>query len=146
MCLVDRLNHEVGTCYVVIAMRNMFVAGELPGETPSPSAGSDISSFTQLYHDAMYVNAECSRPEVNQPGWYPAGRRSYVFSIKPLSMALLSGFTDWGYPGDLNSIAVFIWQAGSKINKRIHTTPHTGPDLISASGHRLVGGAVGDTA
>ena len=61
-------------------------------------------------------------------------------------MALLSGVTDWGYPGDLNSIAVFIWQAGSKLNERIRTTPHTGPDLISASGYRLVGGAVGDTA
>lgn len=71
--LVGRLIFELGTCYVVIAMRNMFVEGELPGETPSRSAGSDISSFTELYQNALDVYGKCSNPEVNEPGWYPAG-------------------------------------------------------------------------
>lgn len=61
-------------------MRNMFVEGELPGETPSRSAGSDISSFTELYQDALDVYAKCSEPEVNKPGWYPAGRSLTSFS------------------------------------------------------------------
>lgn len=82
-----------GTCFVVIAMRNMFVEGELPGETPSRSAGSDVSSFTQLYQNALDVYSTCGTPEVNQPGWYPAG--------------------------DLNSIGVFLWQSTSEINQRI---------------------------
>lgn len=72
--VVGRLTLKLGTCYVVIAMRNMFVEGELPGETPFRSAGSDISSFTQLYHNAQDVYGRCSNPEVNEPGWYPAGR------------------------------------------------------------------------
>ena len=74
LCLVGRLTLELGTCYVVIAMRNMFVEGELPGETPTTSAGSDISSFTELYQNALDVYAKCSNSEVNEPGWYPAGR------------------------------------------------------------------------
>ena len=69
----DRLTPELGTCYVVIAMRNMFVEGELPGEIPFKSAGSDISSFTQLFKNAQDVYGKCSNPEVNEPGWYPAG-------------------------------------------------------------------------
>ena len=71
--MVDRLTHGLGTCYVVIAMRNMFVEGELPGETPTTSAGSDISSFTELYQHAQDIYGKCSNPEVNEPGWYPAG-------------------------------------------------------------------------
>lgn len=76
--MVGRLSVELGTCFVVVAMRNMFVAGELPGETPSRSAGSDISSFTQIYQNAQDVYGKCSNPEVNQPGWYPAGRFQVV--------------------------------------------------------------------
>ena len=72
--VIGRLTFEPGTCFIVIAMRNMFVKGELPGETPSRSAGSDISSFTQIYQNAQDVYGTCSNPEVNQPGWYPAGR------------------------------------------------------------------------
>lgn len=55
-------------------MRNMFMEGDLPGETPTTSAGSDISSFTELYQNALAIFAECSEPTVNLPGWYPAGR------------------------------------------------------------------------
>lgn len=55
-------------------MRNMFVKGELPGETPTTSAGSDISSFSQLYDYVQDVFDKCSNPEVNKPGWYPAGK------------------------------------------------------------------------
>lgn len=109
-----------GTCYVVIAMRNMFVEGELPGETPSRSAGSDISSFAELYQNALDVYAECSEPEVNKPGWYPAG--------------------------DLNSIGVFLWQAVSEINQRIHTAPPTTSNLTSISGHGSIGDLFVDTA
>ncbi|KAF6231637.1 hypothetical protein HO173_010169 [Letharia columbiana] len=109
-----------GTCYVVIAMRNMFVEGELPGETPSKSAGSDISSFAELYQNALEIYAECSQPEVNQPGWYPAG--------------------------DLNSIGVFIWQAASEINKRVKLPPPTSSDLTPTSGYGSIGDLFGDTA
>ncbi|KAL9069679.1 MAG: hypothetical protein Q9161_005380 [Pseudevernia consocians] len=109
-----------GTCFVVIAMRNMFMEGELPGETPFKSAGSDISSFSQLYQNALDVYAKCSAPEVNQPGWYPAG--------------------------DLNSVAVFIWQAASKINKRISTAPLEMSNHTSSSGYGSIGDLLGDTA
>ena len=78
-CLVGKLTLELGTCFIVIAMRNMFVAGELPGETPSTSAGSDISSFTELYQNAKDVYETCSNPEINKPGWYPAGRSPGYF-------------------------------------------------------------------
>ena len=88
---------------MVIAMRNMFVKGELPGETRSTSAGSDISSFTELHQDAMDVYAQCSNPEVNKPGWYPAGRPLTSFVFQPgtgFSLRLLVGwmvrFTDDG--------------------------------------------------
>ena len=77
---VGRLTVEAGTCYVVIAMRNMFVEGELPGETPTTSAGSDISSFTQLYQYAEDVYTRCTRPGVSNPGWYPAGRHPPTFN------------------------------------------------------------------
>lgn len=73
LVLVGVLTLELGTCYVVIAMRNMFLEGELPGETPSRSAGSDVSSFSELYQNALEVYAQCSEPEINRPGWYPAG-------------------------------------------------------------------------
>ncbi|CAF9935767.1 hypothetical protein IMSHALPRED_010339 [Imshaugia aleurites] len=109
-----------GTCFVVIAMRNMFVKGDLPGETPSRSAGSDISSFRELYQNAMDIYAKCSEPQINEPGWYPAG--------------------------DLNSIAVFLWQAASEINQRIQTAPQTSPSLTSTPGYGSVGDIVGDTA
>lgn len=118
--LVGRLTHEPGTCFVVIAMRNMFVEGELPGETPSKSAGSDISSFTDLYQNALDVYGKCSNPEVNEPGWYPAG--------------------------DLNSIAVFIWQAASEINQRIHAAPPTSPNHTSPSRYGSIGDLLSDTA
>lgn len=85
---VDRLTFEIGTCYVVIAMRNMFVEGELPGETASKSAGSDISSFSELYQNTLEIYAKCSAPEVSEPGWYPAGRSPTSFngtvSLAPL--------------------------------------------------------------
>ena len=74
LMLVGQLIFEPGTCYVVIAMRNMFVEGELPGETPYRSAGSDISSFAELYQNTLEVYSKCATPEVNQPGWYPAGK------------------------------------------------------------------------
>lgn len=78
--VVNILTLGLGTCAIVIAMRNQFVKGELPGETPSKSAGSDISSFTQLYQNALDIYAKCSEPEVNQPGWYPAGRLPTPFN------------------------------------------------------------------
>ena len=92
--LVDRLILDLGTCIVVIAMRNMFVKGELPGETPSRSAGSDISSFSELSQNAQAVYAKCSAPQVNAPGWYPAGKAPTSFTKPPLIR--LSGlvFTD----------------------------------------------------
>ena len=71
-------------------MRNMFVKGELPGETPSRSAGSDISSFSQLYQNALDVYAQCSEPEKSEPGWYPAGRTPTPFN-EFLCLAPLSG-------------------------------------------------------
>ena len=75
-------------------MRNMFVKGELPGETPSPSAGSDITSFTQLYQYVLDVFDKCSNPEVNKPGWFPAGRPlSSSQLIRPL-FAPLDGISD----------------------------------------------------
>lgn len=77
-------------------MRNMFVEGELPGETPSRSAGSDISSFAELYQNALDVYAECSEPEVNKPGWYPAGEVSYIIQPYRHPYKSLAGFTDWG--------------------------------------------------
>ena len=55
-------------------MRNMFAQGELPGETPTVSAGSDVSSFTQMSHYVQLIYDTCSKPEVDQPGWYPAGK------------------------------------------------------------------------
>ena len=102
------LTLERGTCYVVVAMRNMFVKGELPGETPSPSAGSDISSFNQLYDYVQDVFDKCSNPEVNKPGWYAAGKASLFLShtltsfptnqppLTPsLRLRLWDGLTDW---------------------------------------------------
>ena len=68
-----RIFSKPGTCSVVIAMRNMFVQGELPGETPTRSAGSDISSFTVLHQSALEVYSQCCNPAVNKPGWFPAG-------------------------------------------------------------------------
>ena len=93
--MVDgRLTPELGTCYVVIAMRNMFVEGELPGEIPFKSAGSDISSFTQLFKNAQDVYGKCSNPEVNEPGWYPAGR--FLVSLYHTSIASFGiPFTNW---------------------------------------------------
>lgn len=93
--LTRTLTLGLGTCFVVIAMRNMFVEGELPGETPSKSAGSDISSFAELYQNALEIYAECSQPEVNQPGWYPAGRpptsSNRTVSLAPLWLDSLTG-------------------------------------------------------
>lgn len=93
--MFDRLILELGTCYVVIAMRNMFVEGELPGETPSRSAGSDISSFAELYQNALDVYAKCGEPEVNKPGWYPAGNSltslSQIVSFERLWTDSLTG-------------------------------------------------------
>ncbi|KAL2038347.1 hypothetical protein N7G274_008996 [Stereocaulon virgatum] len=86
------LKVEWGTCVVAIAMRSQFKQGELPFETPSPSALSDVASFEDLWRGLQDVAKRCSYP-FSTPGWYPAG--------------------------DLNSIAVFIWQAVSPINKRI---------------------------
>ena len=60
-----------GTCFVVIAMRNQFKQGELPAETPSPSAGSDISSFEQIYRGLLAIDGKCAKD--GNPGWYPAG-------------------------------------------------------------------------
>lgn len=80
-----------GTCFIVIAMRSQFKEGELPAETPSPSAGSDVSSFAQIFRGLALIDYKCAQDGI--PGWYPAG--------------------------DLNSIAVFIWQAASPINQRI---------------------------
>lgn len=93
--LVGRLTHEPGTCFVVIAMRNMFVEGELPGETPSKSAGSDISSFTDLYQNALDVYGKCSNPKVNEPGWYPAGWPPTSFNQIVSLVSFCFGFTDW---------------------------------------------------
>lgn len=93
--MVGSLTLELGTCFVVIAMRNMFVKGELPGETPSKSAGSDISSFTQLFKNAQDVYGECSNPDVSAPGWYPAGGFSmslYQTSLVPLGFGFTDGF------------------------------------------------------
>ncbi|KAL6716610.1 hypothetical protein ACLMJK_006178 [Lecanora helva] len=81
-----------GTCTVAIAMRNQFNWGELPHETPFRSAPSDVSSFQKIYQGVLEINNECVEMD-GQPGWYESG--------------------------DLNSIAVFIWQAGSDINQRI---------------------------
>lgn len=77
-------------------MRNMFVEGELPGEAPSRSAGSDISSFSQLYQNALDVYAKCSAPEVNQPGWYPAGNSPTPFNQNISPASLPFQLTDWG--------------------------------------------------
>ena len=77
-------------------MRNMFVEGELPGDTPFKSAGSDISSFSQLYQNALDVYAKCSAPEVNQPGWYPAGNSPTSFNHFTFLASLCFEFTDWG--------------------------------------------------
>lgn len=147
------LTVEVGSCYVVVAMRNMFSEGELPGETPTTSAGSDVCSFTQLHQYAQNVYEKCSRPEINHPGWYPAGRHP----VQPnrLSWHLWPDSTNlFFFKGDLNSIAVFLWQAASDINKRIHLPHHTGLDtpyhtglnLISTSGSTTVAGSLHDTA
>ena len=92
--LAGRLILEPGTCFVVIAMRNMFVEGELPGETPSRSAGSDISSFTELYQNALDVYSTCGAPEVNQPGWYPAGKASISFHQTVSSVPHHFGLTE----------------------------------------------------
>ena len=60
-----------GTCFIVIAMRSQFKEGELPAETPSPSARSDVSSFAQIYRGLDAIDRNCARYGV--PGWYPAG-------------------------------------------------------------------------
>ena len=77
-----------GTCTVVIAMRNMFKLGELPGEKPFRSAGSDISSFTQLFKAIEDVNYKCNEP-YREPGWYPAGecsgRIAQLYEVDPSS-------------------------------------------------------------
>lgn len=91
--VVGRLTFRLGTCYVVIAMRNMFVEGELPDEIPFKSAGSDISSFTQLYQNAQDIYGKCSNPEVNEPGWYPAGRLPVSLYLTSLASFWIS-FTD----------------------------------------------------
>ena len=55
-------------------MRNQFKEGELPAETPSPSAGSDVSSFEQIYKGLISVTHKCAYD--GNPGWYPAGMHS----------------------------------------------------------------------
>ena len=77
-------------------MRNMFVKGELPGETPSRSAGSDISSFRELYQNAMDIYAKCSEPQINEPGWYPAGRppAPYKQNVSLVPTSHFHGSTD----------------------------------------------------
>lgn len=56
-------------------MRNQFREGELPGESPFRSAGSDISDFQKLYQAALETYAACGKPELSEPGWQPAGKR-----------------------------------------------------------------------
>ena len=56
-------------------MRNTFRWGELPGEKPFRSAGSDISSFVQLYRAVEDVNHRCNE-QSREPGWHPAGESS----------------------------------------------------------------------
>ena len=45
--------------------------GELPAETPSLSAKSDLSSFAQLYRGLDSIDKNCASRGL--PGWYPAG-------------------------------------------------------------------------
>ena len=59
-------------------MRKTFRWGELPGEKPFPSAGSDISSFVQLYRAVEDVNHRCNE-QSREPGWHPAGESSRVY-------------------------------------------------------------------
>lgn len=61
-------------------MRNQFKEGELPAETPTRSAGSDISSFSQIHQGLLDIDSKCSS-ENNEPGWYPLGKH-------PLSVQL----------------------------------------------------------
>ena len=146
LMLIGRLTLEPGTCYVVIAMRNMFVKGELPGETPSRSAGSDISSFAELYQNALDVYAKCGKPEVNKPGWYPAGRPPHIISAQSCLLNVSRRFYRLRSPGDLNSIGVFLWQSVSEINERIHIALPTSPNLASTAGYGSIGDLFGDTA
>ena len=52
-------------------MRSQFKEGELPAEKPSPSAGSDVSSFAQLFRGLGLIDYKCAQG--GNPGWYPAG-------------------------------------------------------------------------
>lgn len=51
--------------------------------------------------------------------------------------------------GDLNSVAIFLWQADSPLNKRIRATRNSDPDLVLLppdGEYRLVGGPIRDIA
>ena len=52
-------------------MRSQFKEGELPAETPSPSARSDVSSFAQIFRGLGLIDYKCAQD--GNPGWYPAG-------------------------------------------------------------------------
>ena len=52
-------------------MRSQFKVGELPAELPSPSAGSDLSSFAQIFRGLALIDGKCAQD--GNPGWYPAG-------------------------------------------------------------------------
>ena len=63
-------------------MRGQFKEGELPAETPSPSARSDLSSFEQIFRGLDAIDKNCAQHGL--PGWYPAGMASHRILTPPL--------------------------------------------------------------
>lgn len=107
-------DHCEGTCFVVIAMRHQFRWGELPGEKPFRSAGSDIGSFANLLGVLEDINAKCAEPH-GEPGWHAAGKSCSSTNNNTVFFERNANISK----GHLESIGVFLWQAVSPINQRI---------------------------
>lgn len=66
-------------------MLSNFLEGSLPGQDPSTSyvtGNTDVSSFDDLYSDAITVEA-CCLISAHEPGWAPGGTRR-IFQQYPL--------------------------------------------------------------
>ena len=110
-------------------MRNTFKEGELPAETPRRSAGSDVSSFQQVYQALLDVDKKCSEPH-GQPGWHPVGKEQPYYPNHINGKKALIG----DHPGDLNSIGVFLWQSASEINQRTQLVGDTNSSTSANGG------------